>query len=168
MLRAARIVTGPVVSFAVVVAATGWLYVIQPHSALPGPAIGDALPLDELSRRSAVPLVVFLVVWSTAALSLGLIARAFRAERLTAGLMLGLGVGGWAYLQTGLSLLIVRQVPAHQAFHAAAGRTAVYLPAVLAGQQVFFNGLGLLQGGVAQRVSLQVLGIHVSLDILHD
>jgi lysyl-tRNA synthetase, class II len=133
MLRAARIVTAPVVSFAVVVAASGWLYVIQPHSSLPGPAIADALPLDELSRRSAVPLVVFLVVWCTAALSLGLIARAFRAERLTAGLMLGLGVGGWAYLQTGLSLLIVRQVPAHQAFHAAAGRTAVYLPAVLAG-----------------------------------
>jgi hypothetical protein len=42
------------------------------------------------------------------------------------------------------------------------------VPAVLAGKQVFFNGLGLLQGGVAQRVSLQVLGIHVSLDILHD
>ena len=133
MLRAARIVTASVVSFAVVVAASGWLYVIQPHSALPGPSIADALPLDELSRRSAVPLLVFLAVWTAAAMSLGLIARAFRAERLTAGLMLGLGVGGWAYLQTGASLLIVRQVPAHQAFHAAAGRTAVYLPAVLAG-----------------------------------
>ena len=133
MLRAARIVAASVVSFSVVVAATGWLYVIQPHSALPGPAITDALPLDELSRRSAVPLLVFLAVWTTASLSLGLIARAFRAERLTAGLMLGLGVGGWAYLQTGLSLLIVRQVPAHQAFHAAAARTAIYLPAVLAG-----------------------------------
>jgi lysyl-tRNA synthetase, class II len=133
MLRAARIVTASAVSFAVVVAASGWLYVIQPHSALPGPAIADALPLDELSRRSAVPLLVFVAVWLAASLSLGLIARASRAERLTAGLMLGLGVGGWAYLQTGLSLLIVRQVPAHQAFHAAAGRTAVYLPAVLAG-----------------------------------
>ena len=133
MLRAARIVSASVVSFAVIVAATGWLYVIQPHSGVPGPAIVDALPLDELSRRSAVPLLVFLAVWTAAALSLGLIARAFRAERLTAGLMLGLGVGGWAYLQTGLSLLIVRQVPAHQAFHAAAVQTAVYLPAVLAG-----------------------------------
>jgi hypothetical protein len=106
MLRAPRIVTASVVSFAVVVGASGWLYVIQPHSALPGPAIGDALPLDELSRRSAVPLLVFLAVWAAAALLLGLIARASRAERLTAGLMLGLGVGGWAYLQTGLSLLI--------------------------------------------------------------
>jgi lysyl-tRNA synthetase, class II len=133
MLKAARIATASVVSFAVVIGASGWLYVIQPHSALRGPAIGDALPLDELSRRSAVPLLVFLAVWAAAALLLGLIARASRAERLTAGLMLGLGVGGWAYLQTGLSLLIVRQVPADQAFHAAAGKPAIYLPAVLAG-----------------------------------
>jgi len=40
-----------------------------------------------------VPLLVFLAVWTTASLSLGLIARAFRAERLTAGLMLGLARG---------------------------------------------------------------------------
>src|SRR2546421_10849414 len=135
MLRALRVTTASAGAFAIVVAATGWLYVVQPHSALPGPAIADALPLDELSRRSAVPLLVFLVVWTAASLWLGLIARAFRAERLTAGLMLGLGVGGWAYLQTGLSLLIVRQVPAHEAFHAAAARTAIYLPAVLAGAE---------------------------------
>jgi lysyl-tRNA synthetase class 2 len=120
-------------SFAVVVGAMGWLYVIQPHSAVPGPAVPDALPLDELSRRSAVPLLVFIAVWGAAAVLLGFIARAGRAERLTAGLMLALAVGGWAYLQTGISLLIVRQIPAHQAFHAAAGKTAVYLPAVLAG-----------------------------------
>ena len=44
-----------------------------------------------------------------------------------------LGVGAWGYLQTGLSLLIVRQIPAHEAFHAAAGQKAVYLPATLAG-----------------------------------
>src|SRR5439155_5190206 len=133
MLRAARLVTASVVSFTVILAASGWLYVIQPHSAVPGPAIADALPLDELSRRSAVPFLVFLAVWTTASLFLGLVARASHAERLTAGLMLGLGVGGWAYLQTGLSLLIVRQVPAHQAFHAAAAETAIYLPAVLPG-----------------------------------
>jgi hypothetical protein len=98
MLRAARLVTASVVSFAVVIAASGWLYVIQRHSALPGPAVADSLPLDELSRRSAVPLLVFLAVWTAASLLLGLTARASRAERLTAGLMLGLGVGGWAYL----------------------------------------------------------------------
>ncbi len=133
LLKVVRAAVASVASFAVVLAASGWLYVIQPHSHLPGPAIADALPLDELSRRSAVPLLVFVAVWATAALLLGLIARAARAERLTAGLMLGLGIGGWAYLQTGLSLFIVRQVPADQAFHAAAMQKAVYLPALLAG-----------------------------------
>src|SRR2546423_12232845 len=133
MLRTGRIAAASLLSFCVVVAATGWLYIIQPRSPLPGPPVTDALPLDELSRRSAVPLLVFVGVWSAAALSLGLVARIMRAERLTAGLMLALGVGGWGYLQTGLSLLIVRQIPAQQAFHAAAGQRAVYLPATLAG-----------------------------------
>jgi lysyl-tRNA synthetase, class II len=133
MLRTGRIAAGSLLSFGVVVAATGWLYIIQPHSPLPGPPVTDALPLDELSRRSAVPLLVFVGVWAAAALSLGVIARIIRAERLTAGLMLALGVGGWGYLQTGVSLQIVRQIPAQQAFHAAAGQKAVYLPATLAG-----------------------------------
>ncbi|MDQ6811286.1 MAG: hypothetical protein M3Z95_05255, partial [Actinomycetota bacterium] len=133
MLRIVRLTAASFFSLAVIIAATGWLYVIQPHSGLPGPAVADALPLDELSRRSAVPLLVFLAVWMTAALLLGLIARASRAERLTAGLILALAVGGWGYVTTGLSMLIVRQVPAHEAFHAAAGQKAVYLPATLAG-----------------------------------
>src|SRR6266550_1850484 len=133
MIRTGRIAAASLLSFCVVVAASGWLYIIQPRSPLPGPPVTDALPLDELSRRSAVPLLVFVGVWSAAALSLGLVARIMRAERLTAGLMLDLGVGGWGYLQTGLSLLIVRQIPAQQAFHAAAGQKAVYLPATLAG-----------------------------------
>src|SRR5436309_1994987 len=104
MLKVVRPVAASVLSLAVIAAATGWLYLIQPRSALPGPPVTDALPLDELSRRSAVPLLVFLAVWITAALLLGLMARAARAERLTAGLMLALGVGGWAYVTTGLSL----------------------------------------------------------------
>jgi lysyl-tRNA synthetase class 2 len=133
MARLVRGTLASIIGLAIVVAASGWLYVIQPHSRLPGPAVADALPLDELSRRSAVPLLVFLAVWGTAALLLGLIAYAARVERLTAGLVLALGVGGWGYLVTGVSLLIVRQVPADQAFHAAAERQAVYLPAVLAG-----------------------------------
>src|SRR6476659_7942621 len=133
MARTVRATFGGVAAFGVVLAASGWLYVIQPHSALPGPSIADALPLDELSRRSAVPLLVFLVVWAAAAALLGAIVALLRTERLTAGLMLALGVGGWMYLAMGASLLIVRQVPAHQAFHAAATKEAVYLPAVLAG-----------------------------------
>jgi lysyl-tRNA synthetase class 2 len=133
MLKVLRGAGATVVCFGIVVAASGWLYLVQPHSNVPGPPVGDALPLDELSRRSAVPLLVFLTVWLVAALLLGLTARLARAERLTAGLMLGLGVGAWGYLATGVSLLIVRQIPAHAAFQAAAGRQAVYVPAVLAG-----------------------------------
>jgi lysyl-tRNA synthetase class 2 len=133
MVSVARGIGASVVSLAIVVAASGWLYLIQPSHAVPGPPVGDALPLDELSRRSAVPLLVFLAVWGTAALLLGLVTHAARAERLSAGLILALGVGGWSYLATGISLLIVRQVPAHQAFHAAALERAVYIPAALAG-----------------------------------
>jgi len=133
MVRAARVLVASATSFAVVLAAIGWLYVIQPHASLPGPPVDDALPLDELSRRSAVPLLVFLAVWGAAAVLLGFVAHTSRAERLTAGLLLALGVGSWMYLQTGVSLLIVRQIPAHEAFHVATGQKAVYLPALLAG-----------------------------------
>src|SRR5947199_1684418 len=106
MARVGRASSAAIAAFAIVVAATGWLYVIQPHSRLPGPAVADALPLDELSRRSAVPLLVFLSVWAAAAALLGFVVHAARADRLTAGVMLALGVGLWGYLQTGASLLI--------------------------------------------------------------
>jgi lysylphosphatidylglycerol synthetase-like protein (DUF2156 family) len=62
-----------------------------------------------------------------------MVVHAARVERLTAGLLLALAVGGWGYLVTGASLWIVRQVPADQAFRAAAGERVVYLPAALAG-----------------------------------
>jgi lysyl-tRNA synthetase, class II len=133
MFRVARATGASILAAAVIVAASGWLYMIQPRHVLPGPAVPDALPLDELSRRSAVPLLVFVAVWAAAAFLLGMIVRLARADRLTAGLMLALGVGGWGYLVTGVSLLIVRQVPADQAFQAAAGKEAIYLPATLAG-----------------------------------
>jgi len=133
MRRAAVTVTALVAGLAVTIAATGWLYVVQPRHALPGPAIGDSLPLDELSRRSAVPLLVFVAVWAVAALLLGLIARAARIERLTAALLLAAGVGAWSYLTAGVSILVVRQIPAHDAFHVAAQIRADYVPALLAG-----------------------------------
>ena len=45
---------------AVVASATGWLYAIGPRATLPGPRVGDGLPLDELSKRASVPLLAFL------------------------------------------------------------------------------------------------------------
>src|SRR5438105_3814279 len=70
MVSAARALAASIVSLAIVIAASGWLYVIQPRHAVAGPPVGDALPLDELSRRSAVPLLVFLAVWGVAAVLL--------------------------------------------------------------------------------------------------
>ena len=121
------------VGLCVVLAAPGLLYLIQPRSGVPGPSISDALPLDELSRRSAVPLLVFVAVWGAAALLLALVARSTRLERLTAALILALAVGLWSYFQTGVSLLIVRQIAAQEAFSAAAHTRGVYLPALLSG-----------------------------------
>jgi lysyl-tRNA synthetase class 2 len=61
------------------------------------------------------------------------ITRALDVERSTAAVLLTLGVGLWGYLAVGVALLTVRQIPAHDAFAAAASLRAVYLPAALAG-----------------------------------
>jgi lysyl-tRNA synthetase, class II len=130
--RAGSMTLALLASLAVTVAATGWLYLLRPLGSF-RPRIGDALPLDELARRGATSLILFVAVWLAAGLLLGLISRALGAERLTAALLLTLGVGLWGYLVVGVALLTVRQIPAHDAFAAAASLRAVYLPAALAG-----------------------------------
>ena len=133
MVRLARSAAALLLSLAVLVAATGWLYVLRPHDSLPGSRLGDALPLDELSHRGSVALLLYLAVWGAAGVLLALLARWAGAERLTAGLLLGPGVGAWLYLVNGISILVVRQIPAHQAFQAAASEQAIAIPAILAG-----------------------------------
>ncbi len=109
------------------IAATGWMYLLNP--ALPGPHIGLALPLDELSRHSSVSLLWYLLVWGIAATLLGSYARWARLERLTAALVLGLSAGIFNYLQAGISIAIVRQVPMRTALDAATRLQLVYLAA---------------------------------------
>ena len=133
MRNVARGAAAALLALAVLSAATGWLYVARPVASLPGPSVHDALALDELSKHGSVSIVLYLIVWCAAAVLLGTIARWARLERLTAGLLLGLGVGGWLYAVNGVSILVVRQIPAHQAFHAAAAEQAVVIPTVLAG-----------------------------------
>jgi lysyl-tRNA synthetase class 2 len=133
MARAARSTAALPLALTVLVAATGWLYVLRPHDTLPGPRLRDALPLDELSHRGAVALLLYLAVWGVAGALLALLARWAGAERLTAGLLLGPGVGVWLYVVNGISILVVRQIPAHQAFQAAASEQAVAIPAIFAG-----------------------------------
>ena len=127
-----RSLVAALLAFGVLIAATGWLYVVYPKVALPGPTIRDALPLDELSKHSTAPLLLFVGIWAAAALLLGSLARFARAERLTAAGLLALGVGVWTYFANGFSLLIVRQVPAHQALRDSSQLRATWIPVVLA------------------------------------
>jgi lysyl-tRNA synthetase class 2 len=133
ILAVGRVAIAVPLMIAVAATATGWLYAIGPFAPVPGPRIGDGLPLDELSKRASVPLLAFLAVWIVAAVLLGLLARFARMERLTAALLLALGVGAWGYLATGVSILVIRQIPADAALHAAARHHAVYIAAALAG-----------------------------------
>jgi lysyl-tRNA synthetase class 2 len=110
-------------------AATGWLYLVRP--ALPGPRLGEALPLDELAKHSSAPLLWYVAVWAAAAAALGFYARAAHFERLTAALLLGLGTGLLGYLETGVSLAVVRQIPLRDALDVAARLQSVYVPAAL-------------------------------------
>ncbi len=99
----------PVLLF-VAVATSGWFYLYNP--AIPGPRVRLALPLDELSHHASASLLWFAVVWTAAAALLGLYARWARIERLHASLLFAVGIGTYAYLQTGVSVAVVRQVSA--------------------------------------------------------
>jgi lysyl-tRNA synthetase, class II len=121
-----RLAALPVV-LATAFAATGWLYMVRP--AVPGPKIGEALPLDELAKHSSVPFFWFAAVWFVVAASLGLYARSAGFERLTAALLLGVATGLFSYLQTGVSIAVVRQVPLRDALDSASRLQSVYLPA---------------------------------------
>lgn len=133
MRSAARSTAAVVASLGVLLAATGWLYVLRPLVTVPGPVVHDALALDELSQHGSVSVVVYVAVWSAAAALLGVLARWARTERLTAGMLLALAVAGWLYAVNGVSILVVRQIPAHDAFHAAAAEPGAAIPAVLSG-----------------------------------
>jgi lysyl-tRNA synthetase, class II len=145
--------------------AVGWLYLARPG--LPGPRIGDALPLDELSRHDSAPLLWFVAVWSAVAGLLGLTARRARVERVTAALLLALAVGLFVYLETSVSIAVVRQVSLSDALDIAAATSAVYVPALL---------VGVVTGLLAERRSSRRAPVVVAcvvaaagvLDLLHD
>ena len=109
----------------VAAAATGWMYLA--HPSFGGPHVASALPLDELAHHASVSLAWYLLIWAVAALLLGAYAQWARLERLTAALVLGLGVGVWSYLQSGVSIAIVRQVSLQSALDSAGRSQAVYL-----------------------------------------
>ncbi len=128
--------------------ATGWLYWLRAGVASwPGPRVADALPLDELPGSDGVPLAVYLAVFAVAGVMLGLVARAMRLGRLTAGLSLAAGTGLWLLAVDAFCLFIVRQVPAGAALQAAVRLQPVYLAAALAGAGGALLGRGARPGG---------------------
>ena len=154
--RVGGLLSGFVVSLVVCAAAGGWLNLVAVWR-VPGAKFGDALPLDELSRRSGSAALAFVPVWAVAAIVLGLIARRLRVGRLTAAVVLSAGVGAWCYLTTAVSLLIVRQTGAGAALHAAYGVRAVFVPAFLAGLAGALFGRPRPAGGRVSPVVLAAL-----------
>jgi lysyl-tRNA synthetase class 2 len=115
--------------------AVGWLYAVR-AAGLPGPRVGEALPLDELAKRSSAPLLWFAAVWLLAGCLLGLAARWARLPRLVAAFSFAIGTGLTVYLTTGISLAITRQVAASDMLRYAERLGVVYLPAALVGLAV--------------------------------
>ena len=134
LLRAVELAAVVLVALLLPAAAVGWLYLLRGiGGSPPGPQIRDALPLDELSGHAAVGAWLFVAVWLLAALAAGLLARAARVERLLSALLFALAGGGFLFAATGVSIFVVRQIPAGEAFKAAGRVEAVYLSVALVG-----------------------------------
>jgi len=150
VLRAAVVI---VAIMLVTTVATGWLYWLRASVAhWPGPAVADALPLDELPGHAGVPVVVYLTVFAVAGVMLGLVARQMRLDRLTAGLSLAAGTGVWLLVVDAFCLFVVRQVPAGEGLRAAARLQPVYVAAALAGAGGAVLGRSSRPGGLTPRL----------------
>jgi lysyl-tRNA synthetase class 2 len=143
----------------------GWLYLMRVGA--PGPRISEALPLDELARHATAPLLWYIVVWFVAAALLGCYARWARIDRFTAALLLGLAVGVFAYLQTSLSISVVRQVSMKDALDAAATMKAVYLPATIVAIVIGAIARPQRRAGRGPTVVAAVVAAGAALDLLH-
>jgi lysyl-tRNA synthetase class 2 len=146
------------------IATSGWFYLLNP--ALPGPHVRLALPLDELSHHASASLAWFALVWGAAAAALGLYARWARIERLSAALLFAVGIGTFAYLETGVSVAVVRQVSARDAFDVAARLSAVYLPAAIVALGAAVLAVG-RRGERAPVVVGAIVGVGALLNLVH-
>ena len=133
LVRAGELALVALLSLLVPAAAVGWLYLARGSVSVPGPHLGDVLPLDELSNRAGVAVILYVGIWAAAAVTLGLLARAARIERLTAALLFAVATGAFLFAASGISIFVVRQIPAGVAFTAATRVEAVYVAAALAG-----------------------------------
>ena len=137
--------------------ATGWLYLLRVGVAgWHGPRVADALPLDELPGHDSVPLAVYVAAFATAGLMLGVVARALRLDRLTAGLALAAGTGAWLLLVDAFCLVVVRQVPAR---HRTADGGETCSPCIVAAALAGAGGALAGQGRAPRRHDAQAAGV---------
>jgi lysyl-tRNA synthetase class 2 len=159
--RSAAVPLAIIVAFA----ASGWLYLVRVSA--PGPRIGEALPLDELSKHSAAPLLWYVLVWGAAAALIGAYARWSRLGRLAGALLLAVAVGGVQYLANGASIAVVRQVSAQDAFDAATRLESTYLPAALVAVACALLAVERTRRGSAAVLVPAMVAIAGALDLVH-
>lgn len=163
----ARVIVVIVAVVLVTSMATGWLYWARAGAAgWPGPRVSDALPLDELPAHDSVPLVVFMAAFAAAGVLLGLVARAVRLDRLTAGLSLATATGAWLLVVDAISLYVVRQVPASAALRAAASLQPVYVAAAIAGLGGALFGTSARPGGLVPRLLGWLVAVAGLIDLM--
>lgn len=130
-MEVALLIVGTLVA---VIAAIGWLYWLRTIvSNWPGPKLSQALPLDALSSRDSVPLVVFVVLFGGVGTLIGTGLR--RSHIRTTPGVLGLAAVVWVvlYVANTISLFTVRQIPFLDALHQALQLAPTYLATAIAG-----------------------------------
>jgi hypothetical protein len=117
-----------------VTATIGWLYWVRATvAALPGPKLGDALPLDALATHDSVPVVIYLVAFALAGVLLGLAMHHLRLEGRGRAAVLVAYVWFVLYVFDVISLFTVRQIPFLNAIGQAFSVGSAYVAAVVAG-----------------------------------
>ncbi len=119
-------------SFALLCAASGWLYVARPLVATwPGPRLA-ALPLDALAQSDTVPVLLVVVSLALASVPGGLVARAVGRQGAGAAALVGVSFGVCCWLQVAASYYVVRQQSPSRVLVDAASAPLVYLAAAIA------------------------------------
>jgi hypothetical protein len=117
----------------VVLAGTGWLYLLRGSGALAfGPALAEALPLQRLAGGAAQPLARIAAAWVPTGLVAGaLLARAGFARRAVRAGLLFAGAAALLIVLSGVSDAITESDPLASHMGAQPGRAAIWTTAAL-------------------------------------
>jgi hypothetical protein len=117
----------------VVLAGTGWLYLLRGSGALAfGPALAEALPLQRLAGGAAQPLARIVAAWLPTELMAGaLLARAGFARRAVRAGLLFAGAAALLIVLSGVSDAITESAPLASHMGAQPGRAAIWTAAAL-------------------------------------